>query len=225
MWRKCLFAIFTCCVLISVCGCNKKKEETDHTSVEVSALPEDTYSPDPSKEDQAATIEATIEAAIEATEDTKVTADTAIPEGQLTDITIYLPDDNAEYLIPTVVKTEKTPMAVIQALVDAGALPEGTEVNKCMFKSGSTAISFEEALDPDSVLGLKMEIDLSDAFAQAVEHTGTAGEIMLMGSVVNSLSYNFNTVSVMVYANGDIIETGHNVYDEPLEFNRDVVKE
>ena len=48
---------------------------------------------------------------------------------------------------------------------------------------------------------------------------GTAGERMMVGSVVNTFLTAFDKVDkVSILVSGQIFESGHVVYDEPMEF-------
>lgn len=114
-------------------------------------------------------------------------------------IVIYVPDENFDQLEAHEVEGEATPEGLVAALVTAGALPEGTAVL---------------AFDGET-------IDLSEAFGEAVSHTGTAGEYLMLGALVNTLLTNLGLTEISVVSEGQIIETGHNVYDEPLAFYGD----
>lgn len=200
MWRKILFCAVFSMMLVLVSACGKADQAKDRQdSTEVSVLPEDTYLPESS--------ESTDELGQE-----KV------------NVTLYLPDENAEYLVPVICEAKKTPEGLIQALVEAGALPEGTEVNYFILKDNGNYISLEDEVASMSDK-LTAEIDLSDHFMEGMQHTGTAGEAMLMGSLVNTMIENLNLKTIMVSANDEVIETGHCIYDEPQEFYQDLIEE
>lgn len=87
---------------------------------------------------------------------------------------------------------------LVGALAENGAIPEGSE-----------ALTFQA----DGVHGV---IDLSRAFGDGVATSGTAGETMMLASLVNTLSAFYELQDVLVTSEGKAIQTGHNIYDEPL---------
>ncbi|SES84155.1 GerMN domain-containing protein [[Clostridium] polysaccharolyticum] len=181
-------------------GCTKTEKQTTRNIAEVSVLPETAYSSEPS--------------------DSNV-EDTVAPAAQ--EFTIYQPDEDAQYLIPATVQGIKTPEGIIKTLIDRQILPEGTEISKILFKANGEYISYEDGLasEPEQKTA---ELDLSGAFLDAMKQAGSAGETMMMGCIVNSLAENFHLQSVLITANGEIIETGHCIYDEPISFYEDLVK-
>ena len=65
--------------------------------------------------------------------------------------------------------------------------------------------------------GGQFHADLSGAFWEQVRAQGTSGEYLLLGSLVNTLLDAFSAESVVLTEDGEIPETGHNIYDQPLE--------
>ena len=103
-------------------------------------------------------------------------------------VSLYLPDEQAEYVAG----------ALIAALVEQGALPEGTAVKK---------FSKEE----DALM-----LDLNQTFADALMQSGTAGETMILASVVDTFLVYYGAASLTLTAEGQTLETGHSIYDEPF---------
>lgn len=124
------------------------------------------------------------------------------PEGKTEEVTLYLPDEQAEYVEQTeceiTITGEDIAGSLIAALVKEGALPEGTAVK---------AFSKEEDA---------LTLDLNQAFADAVSNSGTAGETMLMASVADTFLAYYGAASLTLTAEGQPIETGHAIYDEPF---------
>ena len=67
--------------------------------------------------------------------------------------------------------------------------------------------------------GTQLHVDFNAAFRDQLMTYGTAGELMMIGSVVNSLLRAYGADSVMLTVEGDIFESGHVIYDFPLEFH------
>lgn len=114
---------------------------------------------------------------------------------------LYLPNDNADgFEVQTVETTEITADSVLAELQSRGALPESVAVNR--FSSEGT----------------QLNIDFNQPFADLICSMGTAGELMITGSVVNTYLSAFQAESVFFTVNGEILESGHVVYDFPLTF-------
>ena len=112
---------------------------------------------------------------------------------------IYVPDEQSESLTPVGTDVaDDSDKALVDALIKAGALPEGAEV-----VSSSLA---------DGVLTL----DMNDVYADAVRASGTAGEEMLVYSLVNTFASARNAESVMLTVGGKPLQSGHNIYDYAL---------
>lgn len=114
-------------------------------------------------------------------------------------IAVYSGDGQAErFLINYVSVDELTADNVLAALTNSGAVDQGVQVKNFSSK------------------GETLTLDLNSAFQTQLSSLGTAGEYILMGSVVNTFLAAFGAESITVTANGKTIETGHNEYSEPL---------
>ena len=114
---------------------------------------------------------------------------------------IYLPNDNADgFEVETVETYVIDPESVLQELQTRGALPETVAIN-----------SFSSE-------GAQLNIDFNRAFRDLICSMGTAGELMITGSVVNTYLSAFQADSVFFTVDGEILESGHVIYDFPLTF-------
>ena len=121
-------------------------------------------------------------------------------------INVYVSDEMAEHFVivqeSADVVDENT---VFDALKAAGTIPQ--EATLLSFSNDGGAIT----------------LDISGEFASTVNMMGTSGEYMLLGSVVNTYLTAFEAQTVTLLSNGNPLETGHNVYFEPLGFFEDNV--
>ena len=114
---------------------------------------------------------------------------------------VYLPNDNADgFEVETVETTEITAESVLAELIGRGVLPDTVVINDF------------------STTGMQLNIDFNQPFADLVCSMGTAGELMITGSVVNTFLSAFQAESVFFTVNGGILESGHVIYDFPLTF-------
>ncbi|RKJ78579.1 hypothetical protein D7X33_09665 [Butyricicoccus sp. 1XD8-22] len=117
---------------------------------------------------------------------------------------IFVPDDQAEYLqgeYITVIADEPLPEQLIAALAEAKVIPEDVEIVDCQYK-------FVDG---------KVKLDLNGAFLDALEGSGSAGEAMILYSVVDTFLFNFPMAgSLILTAEGERIETEHGSYGEPF---------
>lgn len=119
-------------------------------------------------------------------------------------INVYVSDEMAEHFVilqeSADVVDENT---VFDALKSAGTIPQE-----------ATLLSFSND-------GGALTLDMSAEFADRVRTMGTSGEYMLLGSVVNTYLTAFDAQTVTLLSNGNPLETGHNVYSEPMGFFED----
>lgn len=137
--------------------------------------------------------------------DEVVTLQAQTPEVQdLVDTVLYLPNEQVDGLIEKTVALPKQDIdALIAALVENGALPVGTSVR-----------TFHATVEGGAARQGKL--DLSAAYGDAVCGTGTAGEAMLLGSLVNTVLDAFGLDALQITCEGNILESGHAIYNEPL---------
>jgi PBP1b-binding outer membrane lipoprotein LpoB len=131
----------------------------------------------------------------DATESTETQTD---PTEKPVTFTVYTPDENLIGFIATEVTASRE--SALDALIAAGVLNEGITVN-----------SFE--LD-----GKLLKLDLNSAFADLINQQGSTGERMVMGSLVNTYLSAYQAETVLITVEGQILESGHVIYDFPMGF-------
>ena len=137
----------------------------------------------------------------EKAEDT--TKATESEESQEEQLTLYLPNENADGWNVTKNQIEQiTPDIIIGQLVGAGAIPDSV-----------TVVSFGEDQGEN---GLILKLDLSSNFAEGLLNMGTAGEYLTMGAVVNSFLDTYQADGIEITAGGNVIETGHTSFEGVL---------
>jgi len=118
------------------------------------------------------------------------------PQTQAQPVVLYLPNDNADGFVVKAALTDGTAADLVALLVAEGALPEGCAL-----------LSFEGGT-----------ADMNAAYGAAISSTGTTGEYLRMGCVVNTLLTFYGLESIYITVEGRVPETGHNEYDFPLCF-------
>lgn len=132
---------------------------------------------------------------------------TAATGGVDTSCKLYFPNDTADDLHADTAQIPDTEPAVTTAYAQAiaeqliahDALPKGSQV---------LAISKD---------GDALSLDMNEAFLAGLRQSGSTGELMYMGSLVNTFLDNFNCTTVRVTVNGQSFSTGHSEYDKPLQ--------
>ena len=118
-------------------------------------------------------------------------------------VTIYYGNANADGLESAEVQVEDINMNVlVEQLTAFGVLPKNVHI-------GSMQLD-----------GSCLRLNFSPSFAEYANTMGTSGEMILFGSVVNTFLTAWPEAdSVYITAGGEIIETGHNVYDFEMTFH------
>ena len=65
--------------------------------------------------------------------------------------------------------------------------------------------------------GDALSLDMNEAFLAGLRASGSTGEFLYMGSLVNTFLDNFNCTTVRVTVEGQPFSTGHTEYDKPLQ--------
>ena len=125
---------------------------------------------------------------------------TSTPTSTPYKITLYVGDDKGEGLVPVECEfTDLTPQAIVDKLCQLGVFSSSVTVNSC--SEGSVNI---------------LELDMGQDFAKEINSTGTSGEYIMMGSLVNSFLSVYGSDGLSLTVNGETLETGHSVYDRTM---------
>jgi len=117
-------------------------------------------------------------------------------------VNIYYGDDNAENILyEGTVINDLSAQTLMEKLLEKGVFSEKVEVN-----------SF--TVDNYNIIHL----DLSESFARQINAMGTSGEYIMMGSLVNTVLDAFDADALALTVDGQILETGHSIYDWEQEF-------
>lgn len=116
-------------------------------------------------------------------------------------LTLYLPNENVDGFITLEVAVEDMqPQCIVDALIREGVLNPNIAVNDFRLEDGT------------------VYLDFNSAFLEQLMTYGTTGELMMVGSVVNTFLTAYGAEAVFLTADGQIMESGHVIYDFPLEF-------
>ena len=192
---KKLLALALCCLLLS--GCSLL---TIYNIPETVAPPStESLHVETTEAPTAASTEAPTQPPTEAATQPSTEATAASPELWYL---IYLPLETAdEFHAQTLNVTEITGESVLKELQKHNVLP------------GDVVLNYLE------VDGTQLNLDFNQAFADLVCSMGTSGEMMIVGSVVNTYLSAFQSLQVedvLITINGSSWESGHVVYDFPI---------
>ena len=173
-----LFAFLLCCLLLSGCS----PSEPTPTIAPTAPLPPVVSTDVPTEEPT----------------EIPTAAPTVAPNLPLT---VFRGDDNAEsFLSEEVLVPEINETVIVEQLITAGILTEGTAVNSIRIE------------------GSQLNLDFNQPFADRICSMGTAGEHIIVGSTVNTFLHAYGADSVFFTINGEILESGHVIYDFPLRW-------
>lgn len=124
-------------------------------------------------------------------------------QGETKTVTLYLPDEQAESVVPTEteisVSGEDEAADLMAALVEQGVLPAEAAVNSLTKDDNNN-----------------LTLDVNAVFAEALSGSGTAGETMIVASVADTFLAYYGAASLLITVDGGTLETGHALYDEPF---------
>lgn len=197
-------------LMMGITGCESTtqqpaKEETkkEETKEEETKQPETSKETDSESTETKDTTEEKDGKDSEAEKKEDITKETESEKSQEEQLTLYLPNENADGWNVTKNQIEQvTPDIIIGQLVGAGAIPDSV-----------TVVSFGEDQGEN---GLILKLDLSSNFAEGLLNMGTAGEYLTMGSVVNSFLDTYQADGIEIIAGGNVIETGHTSFEGVL---------
>ncbi len=197
-------------LMMGITGCESTtqqpaKEETkkEETKEEETKQPETSKETDSESTETKDTTEEKDGKDSEAEKKEDITKETESEKSQEEQLTLYLPDENADGWNVTKNQIEQvTPDIIIGQLVGAGAIPDSV-----------TVVSFGEDQGEN---GLILKLDLSSNFVEGLLNMGTAGEYLTMGAVVNSFLDTYQADGIEITAGGNVIETGHTSFEGVL---------
>lgn len=196
------------CVLLSIvmavgliaCRATPTQEPTEKENIPTQTPATEPPTTDPVAEEipiDSTEIEIEIDTALTGTIETAPTE----ALGMVFTYTVYTPNENADGFIEEVIETNVVnPESVLTELQKRNVLPEDVVVNSCSIDDGH------------------VNIDFNRAFADVVCSTGTSGELMIVGSVVNTYLSAFGTDSLYFTVDGEVLESGHTVYDFVMSY-------
>ena len=131
----------------------------------------------------------------------KTTPTEAPTTAHLLTYTLYIPNNNADGFDTKEISVQEiTHENVLDELQKAVVLTENVWINEFLIEDN------------------QLKIDFNIVFADILCTTGSAGEYMIMGSVVNTFLSAFDAESIFITVNGEILETGHVIYDFPITY-------
>lgn len=114
---------------------------------------------------------------------------------------IYIPNSNADGFDTEIISVKEiSAETVLNELKNYKVLPADVSINNFKIEDGLITIDFNKS------------------FSDLVCSMGTSGETMIVGSVVNTFLDAFQAEAVYITVNGDILESGHIIYDFELDF-------
>ena len=116
-------------------------------------------------------------------------------------ITVYTPNENADgFNRTTAVVAKVTPTNILNAIGSYDATYRNANIRALGFTQNKRHV----------------EVNLTTEFQNMLCNCGTAGEYVLLGSFVNTMLDACNADTITIKIRGNALETGHNVYDQPL---------
>lgn len=116
-------------------------------------------------------------------------------------LSVYIPNENADGwdILPQELP-ELDANLIVAALIDNHVL------------NGDISLNTYETV------GDTVNLDFNEAFLNQLQTYGTAGERMMIGSVVNTFLSVWDAKAVYITVDGEIMESGHVIYDFPMEY-------
>ena len=164
---------------------------------------------DPTVEAENTATPSTMETQMEEIETTPAT-ESFVPESTEAEVilTVYFPDANLEGFETVGVTLDAvTESAIVEQLVIVDVLSEGIAVN-----------SLEKTASADTPEEIHLNVDFNSDFRDLILSQGSSGERAIIGSVVNTFLTAYAAQTISITVDGEILESGHVVYDFPLEF-------
>ena len=200
--------LITILILTAFTGCNKEPDNSSDTqnNQEVQNLQEqdnqNQNTQNQSVQDDQNTSDVHNNQNTDTSSDTTTEEETPVS----VELTVYSMNDNVDGYKETIVEvSEITLKVLLEQLTLANVLNEGTEINSFS----------KESVDSQVVL----TIDFNEEFGNKLYSMGSSGEFLTVGSVVNTFLKAYEADLFKFTVNGEVFESGHVIYDEPLTFS------
>ena len=188
---KKLFALLLCSLILSGCGITPTESGKPTQPVDI---------PETNTEQME-----TVPSATEVVNETESDSTSVTEAMSVIRYIVYSPNSNAngfyqnvmEWQIPYVADYQPT---ILDAWIELDVLTDDIQILSMVQKENH------------------ITIDFNHAFKDLVCTMGTSGERMIIGSVVNTLIANYDVETVSITVEGEILESGHVIYDFPMGF-------
>ena len=195
-------------ILVTFAGCNKEPDNSSDTQNNQDVQnTQDKDTQDQNTQDQSVQ-DSQNTSDVQNNQNTDTASDTTTEEETpvSVELTVYSMNDNIDGYKETIVEvSEITLKVLLEQLTLANVLNEGTEINSFS----------KESVDSQVVL----TIDFNDEFGNKIYSMGSSGEFLTVGSVVNTFLKAYEADVFRFTVNGEVFESGHVIYDEPLTFS------
>lgn len=200
-------------MVLSACGSKNENANEEVAAGEITATPVETEEIQATQE--AAPTETPSTEETQATEETVEPVETEAPkteeikketkEAKEDGILIYYGDEDAEHIIiASIPKQEVTTELLISELAKKDILTNEVKVN-----------SIKEVIKGKKKT---LEVDFNDKFQEILYSQGSAGEYIMMGSVVDTFLKAYGADSMTITSNGNILESGHCIYESEMRY-------
>lgn len=200
---KRIISLLLCCMMLSGCAGNHAEATAPTQLTEISTTTEiiDPTTPPSTEEQTPHEKDAIVETTLPFI--TATTEETTPPE--IIRYTVYSPNDNADGFYVNVMEwqihgeSDYQP-TILEAWIELHVLTNDVQILS-MVRDES-----------------HITIDFNHAFKDLICTMGTSGERMIIGSVVNTLIANYDVETVSITVEGYSWESGHVIYDSPMDF-------
>lgn len=121
-------------------------------------------------------------------------------------IRIYYADSQAEHVVSdNIGEEEVSPELLLGELAKHNVISKKIKINSLNQKKSENN-------------GNSLSVDFSQEFQDELFMQGTAGEFLMLGSVVNTFLKAYDAESMTITVNGNPLESGHCIYEKPMKF-------
>lgn len=191
-------------------GCGSKEEENTKTTDAPVATEEVSQSAVVETEEPQTTEDVSVEdeektASASEEERASNSSDNATEEEE-SGIRIYYADSQAEHVVSdNIGEEEVSPELLLGELAKHNVISKKIKINSLNQKKSENN-------------GNSLSVDFSQEFQDELFMQGTAGEFLMLGSVVNTFLKAYDAESMTITVNGNPLESGHCIYEKPMKF-------